>query len=155
MAQCRYWENCLEKINNVRFFWWESAKRKMDRWQLRIDNYWKFRFHEKIKKKLQVWRYIINCQMTIVNYQSTRRTQGLYKLYGLYKLSTDLIERLSLITHLIIIIYLINSIENDGFVFKFLLQMWRIFRNIYSTNIRKNENIVLFDRFSVTILTKI
>ena len=32
--------------------------------------------------------------MTIVNYQSTRRTQGLYKLYGLYKLSTDLIERL-------------------------------------------------------------
>ena len=30
--------------------------------------------------------------MTIVNYQSTRRTQGLYKLYGLYKLSTDLIE---------------------------------------------------------------
>ena len=23
----------------------------MDRWQLRIDNYWKFRFHEKIKKK--------------------------------------------------------------------------------------------------------
>ena len=51
--------------------------------------------------------------------------------------------------------YLINSIENDGFVFKFLLQMWRIFRNIYSTNIRKNENIVLFDRFSVTILTKI
>ena len=28
--------------------------------------------------------------MTIVNYQSTRRTQGLYKLYGLYKLSTDL-----------------------------------------------------------------
>ena len=31
--------------------------------------------------------------MTIVNYQSTRRTQGLYKLYGLYKLSTDLIER--------------------------------------------------------------
>jgi len=65
------------------------------------------------------------------------------------------IERLSLITHLIIIIYLINSIENDGFVFKFLLQMWRIFRNIYSTNIRKNENIVLFDRFSVTILTKI
>ncbi len=93
--------------------------------------------------------------MTIVNYQSIRRTQGLYKLYGLYKLSTDLIERLSLITHLIIIIYLINSIENDGFVFKFLLQMWRIFRNIYSTNIRKNENIVLFDRFSVTILTKI
>ena len=31
--------------------------------------------------------------MTIVNYQSIRRTQGLYKLYGLYKLSTDLIER--------------------------------------------------------------
>ena len=31
--------------------------------------------------------------MTIVNYQSTRRTQGLYKLYGLYKLSTDLNER--------------------------------------------------------------
>ena len=25
--------------------------------------------------------------------------------------------------------------------------MWRIFRNIYSTNIRKNENIVLFSRF--------
>ena len=90
--------------------------------------------------------------MTIVNYQSTRRVQGIYELY---KLSTDLIERLSLITHLIIIIYLINSIENDGFVFKYLLQMWRIFRNIYSTNIRKNENIVLFDRFSVTILTKI
>ena len=33
--------------------------------------------------------------MTIVNYQSIRRTQGLYKLYGLYKLSTDLIERLN------------------------------------------------------------
>ena len=23
----------------------------MDRWQLRIDNYWKFRFHEKNKKE--------------------------------------------------------------------------------------------------------
>ena len=33
--------------------------------------------------------------MTIVNYQSTRRTQGLYKLYGLYKLSTDLIDLFS------------------------------------------------------------
>ena len=30
--------------------------------------------------------------MTIVNYQSTRRTHGLYKLYGLYKLATDLNE---------------------------------------------------------------
>ena len=99
----------------------------------------------------------IRIKNIIIDYQTNKneRVQELYKLYGLYKLSTDLIERLSLITHLIIIIYLINSIENDGFVFKFLLQMWRIFRNIYSTNIRKNENIVLFDRFSVTILTKI
>ena len=78
----------------------------MDRWQLRIDNYWKFRFHEKIKKKRKkrerIKKIIIDYQKnkkeTIgleIHYQlsndncqlpSTRRTQGLYKL------STDLNE---------------------------------------------------------------
>ena len=63
----------------------------MDRWQLRIDNYWKFRFHEKIKKKRKKRERI---KKIIIDYQKNKksRTQGLYKLYGLYKLSTDLNE---------------------------------------------------------------
>ena len=57
-------------LKNVRFFWWESAKRKMDRWQLRIDNYWKFRFHEKIKKKRKKRERI---KKIIIDYQKNKK----------------------------------------------------------------------------------
>ena len=74
----------------------------MDRWQLRIDNYWKFRFHEKIKKKRKMRERI---KKIIIDYQKNKKeTIGLeihYQLsndnctrrtQGLYKLSTDLNE---------------------------------------------------------------
>ena len=56
----------------------------MDRWQLRIDNYWKFRFHEKIKKKRKMRERI---KKKIVDYQINKnKTIGL-KIY--YQLSND------------------------------------------------------------------
>ncbi len=79
----------------------------MDRWQLRIDNYWKFRFHEKIKKKRKKRERI---KKIIIDYQKNKKeTIGLeihYQLSNdncqlpkypqnpgtLYELSTDLNE---------------------------------------------------------------
>jgi hypothetical protein len=42
----------------------------MDRWQLRIDNYWKFRFHEKIKKKRKMRERI---KKIIIDYQKNKK----------------------------------------------------------------------------------
>ena len=51
----------------------------MDRWQLRIDNYWKFRFHEKIKKKRKKRERI---KKIIIDYQKNKKeTIGLERHY--------------------------------------------------------------------------
>ena len=55
----------------------------MDRWQLRIDNYWKFRFHEKIKKKRKKRERI---KKIIIDYQKNKKeTIGLEIHYSIVK----------------------------------------------------------------------
>ena len=56
----------------------------MDRWQLRIDNYWKFRFHEKIKKKRKKRERI---KKIIIDYQKNKKETIGLEIH--YQLSND------------------------------------------------------------------
>ena len=56
----------------------------MDRWQLRIDNYWKFRFHEKIKKKRKMRERI---KKIIIDYQKNKKETIDLEIH--YQLSND------------------------------------------------------------------